>query len=463
MNGKLTADEIARQIVEEVETEMSLAEASAEIQKANVASKRATSAHPMPKVDCDLDLDGDENPGSDSKSKQHSSTKKYMAGSTITEADLVEIYDELVEEGYDSDELLESLKTVGSFMGGAALGGAAAGVVGHGTGAVDKAIKAKLAKRKAAKAAKAATKEDYEDNNEYLGNLDTSGIGAVDDEDMGYDEMMAKVKKSLESKDMSAAIKEHISKLFSSEDSTLTEEFSDKAQTILEAAINERVSTVADILVEHNVQLMEQKMQRLEEAAEQFQEEIVNSLDSYVTHVAEEWMKENELQVEHGLREEISSEFMNGLKNLFAEHYIDVPEERYDVLAEMNEEVLNLRSRLNESLEKQSVLKESLRHESKVRIINEACSDLTSSEREKMVRLAEGVSFGGDEEFEDKVHMLKESYFSNIPNSNSESAIELNEHRTQMNASSPASHQKTSMETLAESLTRFAPVRDRIN
>ena len=187
-------------------------------------------------------------------------------------------------------------------------------------------------------------------------------------------------------------------------DSDLSEEFKNKAATIFEAAIKSKVKA-------ETVKLEEEYAKKLEENTESQKAELVEKVDSYLNYVVEEWMKENEIAVERGLKGEIAEDFISGLKNLFTEHYIDVPDEKYDILGTQSEKIDELEAKLNEQIEKTADLKKS--HDVLVResVFAEVASDLADTEVEKFKSLAEDVEFNNEESFKEKLDTLKESYF----------------------------------------------------
>lgn len=191
--------------------------------------------------------------------------------------------------------------------------------------------------------------------------------------------------------------------LFSSEEN-LTEDFKVKAAEIFEAMVVARVSNEMDSIRSDLEE--ETKIQQ-----ETFKEEMVEKIDSFLSYVAENWMKENELAIERGLRTEITEDFIGGLKTLFAEHYIAVPEEKYDVLGEMQDKIEQLESKLNESVEEKMSLTQEKQSLQRQAIVTEACADLTLTEAEKFAKLVEDIEFGDVELFSEKVGVVKENYF----------------------------------------------------
>ena len=197
-----------------------------------------------------------------------------------------------------------------------------------------------------------------------------------------------------------------ITSLFADEEH-LSEEFKTKAANIFEAVVVARVASEMEAV---EVDLREEYAQE----QEQFQNTMVEKIDSYLSYVAENWMKENELAIEKGLRTEITESFIGGLQNLFAEHYIQVPEEKYDVLGEMQTQIDELKSKLDESIaEKMEIVSEKtdlLRN----KVLSEASTDLTVTEAEKLAKLVENVDFDDEDLFSEKVAVIKENYFPKV-------------------------------------------------
>jgi hypothetical protein len=184
----------------------------------------------------------------------------------------------------------------------------------------------------------------------------------------------------------------------------LSEEFKDKAATIFEAAV---VARATPIVEEIQAELMEQ----FEVALEEVKEEMAAKVDDYLNYMVEEWMNDNELAIETGLKAEITEEFIEGLRNLFVEHYIDIPAEKVDIVEEMTFKVEELEAALNEQINKGIELSKELNEQKKIEAIYTACEGLSQTQVEKLKALAEGVEFTTEEEFADKLSTLKESYF----------------------------------------------------
>jgi hypothetical protein len=189
-----------------------------------------------------------------------------------------------------------------------------------------------------------------------------------------------------------------------SEEATLSEGFKDKAALIFEAAINSKVGEAVE-------RLEEQYAQELEEEIAATKEDLVEKVDNYLNYVVENWMEENKLAIQSGLRAEIAEGFMNSLKDLFTESYIEVPESKVDLVDDLADEVKELEEQLNKETEKNIEMKESMAALQRKDIIREASKDLAETQVAKLESLAEGVEFEGAEEFAAKVATLKESYF----------------------------------------------------
>ena len=154
--------------------------------------------------------------------------------------------------------------------------------------------------------------------------------------------------------------------------------------------------------------------EEFEASVEEIKEDLANKLDGYIGYMAEEWMKENQLAVEKGLRGEIVEEFITGLKGLFEQHYIDIPEEKVDVVEELTNKVEELQAEVNEQIQTNVELYKELNESKKQEAIHAVCEGLTQTQVEKMKQLAESVEFTTDEEFADKLVTLRESYFQKI-------------------------------------------------
>ena len=189
-----------------------------------------------------------------------------------------------------------------------------------------------------------------------------------------------------------------------SSDADLSEEFKDKAATIFEAAVKTRIKEQTKILEA-------QFEKKLASETETVKEAMVEKVDSYLNYVVEEWMKENELAVERGIRTEIAEDFITGLKGLFKEHYIDVPEEKYNVLDDLTDQVKDLEGKLNEQIEKNVNLSKDVSESNREKLIAQVSEDLADTEKEKFASMAENVEYDSAEKFQEKLETIKESYF----------------------------------------------------
>jgi hypothetical protein len=196
--------------------------------------------------------------------------------------------------------------------------------------------------------------------------------------------------------------KEDVDEMFAGEE--LTEEFREKATTLFEAAVNVR-------LVVEAAKLEEKYETLLEEVIEEHTKETVENLDKYLNYVVESWMKENEVAIESTLRNELAEDFINGLKNLFVEHYIDIPEEKIDVIESLTDKVTSLEEELNNAIEHVAELESNLMEAKKIEIIHELSEDLTLSQVEKFTALAEGITYDDLDVFKRKLSIVKENYF----------------------------------------------------
>ena len=204
-------------------------------------------------------------------------------------------------------------------------------------------------------------------------------------------------------------VKEDIAALVQGEE--LSEEFKSKAATIFEAAVHQKVMEVSSEKID---ELEKEFQDNLQEEIVSFRDELTEKVDGYLNYVVEEWMKENELALESSLRSEITEEFMSGLKNLFTEHYIEVPEEKVDIVENLFDKVEELEEKLNSQIQENVKVKDELNDYRKNKILEEVCEDLADTQAEKMKSLVDGVTYEENaDDFENKVKMIKESYFPN--------------------------------------------------
>ncbi len=201
-------------------------------------------------------------------------------------------------------------------------------------------------------------------------------------------------------------IEEDVAALLSGEE--LSEEFRAKAKTIFEAAVTSRVAEArAEIEASH--------AEKLEEEVAEAKGELSERVDSYLEYVSEEWFTENQLAVEHGLKTELTESFLSGMKGLFEEHYVTIPDDKYDVLESMVEKLDDMETKLNEQIEKNINLNSRLGESVADGIISSVSEGLASTQKEKLASLAESVEFESEESYREKLEVLRESYFSSKP------------------------------------------------
>jgi len=220
---------------------------------------------------------------------------------------------------------------------------------------------------------------------------------------------VGKKKKKIKISMPEINVKEDIEALVEGEE--LSEEFKTKASTIFEAAVHQKVMEIATVKIDD---LEKEYQTNLQEEIVSFRDELTDKVDGYLNYVVEEWMKENEIALDSSLRSELTEEFMGGLKNLFTEHYIEVPDEKVDIVESLYDKVEELEEKLNSQIDDNVQVTSELNEYRKDKILEEVCEDLADTQSEKMKSLVEGVSYEDDkDDFENKVKTIKESYFPN--------------------------------------------------
>jgi len=215
-------------------------------------------------------------------------------------------------------------------------------------------------------------------------------------------ESAAMERKEARQAKMKMKMKEDIDALLSGEN--LSEEFATKATTIFEAAVTTRVE---EIVEEMENELVEQ----FQVAVDEIKEDLAAKVDDYLTYMVEEWVKDNQIAIEKGLRAEVVEDFIGGLHKLFAEHYIDIPEEKVDVVEELSAKVDELEEQYNAQVRASIELKKELNEHKKIEAVHTVCEGLTQTQVEKMKSLAESIEYTTETEFASKLETLKESYF----------------------------------------------------
>ena len=198
-------------------------------------------------------------------------------------------------------------------------------------------------------------------------------------------------------------MKEDVDALFA-DDSTISEEFKSKVSTIFEARVQDRVTQIEEETEERYAGM-------LEEAVESIKQDLTEKVDDYLSYIVEQWMEENQIAIESGLRSEMTEDFIAGLRNLFAEHYIDVPAEKVDLVDELAGKVEELETKLNEEIERGVSFAKALVESRKKEIAGEVCEGLIATQVEKIKSLAESVEFSTEDEYKEKLETIRENYF----------------------------------------------------
>jgi len=281
--------------------------------------------------------------------------------------------------------------------------------------------------------------------NKKTTDMKKSDASAEEEEEYKMKEMMAKemqMKKEMDmKKEMSMKMKEHMDALFGGED--LSEDFRNKASVIFESAISERVEA-------QTAELQEQYDARLAEELETVTNELTTKLDDYLNYVVKEWAEENEIAIEHGLKNEISESFISGLRELFESHNISIPEEKFDALETANSRVEELEGKLQEQLEKNIELVKISENLEREQAFVSACEGLTDTEVEKFKSLSEGIEFDDNAQYVDKLNILKESYFGENTIVSEEKIEESSD------GSAPLVESGSVMDNLVQSMSRLS-------
>ena len=261
----------------------------------------------------------------------------------------------------------------------------------------------KLSSKGSAKSAAApTTKPSAASSNVQLGDGKLKlGTGTATMESTEEDAEMIDDDSAIE--EMKAQMKEDVASLFA-DDKNISEDFKVKAATIFEARVFDRVAQIQE-------QMEAEYAGMLAEALEEIKSELTEKVDDYLNYVVEQWMQENEIAIESGLRSEITEDFIAGLRNLFAENYINVPEDKVELVDELASKVEELEVKLNEEIEANIQYKKQLTEAIKVQLVNEVCEGLTATQVEKIKSLAESVEFSTEEEFVEKLETIRENYF----------------------------------------------------
>ena len=246
---------------------------------------------------------------------------------------------------------------------------------------------------------------------EVVAEQETTTDEVVAEEETTEEEVVAE-------EDMAVDVEQDVQALFEGEE--LSEEFQTKARTIFEAAIKEKVSEIKE-----NLQTAYE--QALVEEVASVRDELTERVDAYLEYVADEWIQENQLQVEAGLKTEMTESFLEGMKSLFEEHYVTIPEDKYDVLESMVDKLDEMESKLNEQIERNVALNQRLAESTSDVILGDVSEGLALSQKEKLASLASNVEFESETDYRGKLEKLKESYFpskTSAPSTHSETISE---------------------------------------
>ena len=236
--------------------------------------------------------------------------------------------------------------------------------------------------------------------------------------------------------------------MFSGEE--LSEDFKQKAATIFEAAVISRSEQIVEAI---EIELVEQ----FQEAVEEIKEDLASKVDDYISYFVEEWVKENEIAIEKGLRAEIVEDFISALRNVFVEHYIDIPEDKVDVVESLTTKVEELEDQLNEAIKVSIELNKELKEQQKIEAIHAVCEGLTQTQVEKLKSLAESIEFTTEAEFAEKLNVIKESYFKEQVKSADASALD-DEVQIEEETKKPAGSVDPLMEHYAKTISQTLKV-----
>ena len=318
----------------------------------------------------------------------------------MSKEDLQAVYVEMVEDAQEVDESLtkaEIARNIVEFLKGS-------------TEEIVAEEASKLDELNASKDSEVEDEEDEDDEEEVAEEDDKE-----DEDEDEDDEEEVKESKKVESELVEMEIEDDLSKI--SEALELSDENADKARTIFKAAVSSKVSEIKE-------ELEKDYSQNLQTSVEKIKGDLSEAVDKYLSYCAEEWTKENELAIERGLRSEMTDNFIDGLKTLFVEHYVEIPEDKYNVIDELANRLDEMEDKLDAEVSKNMEVVEENDQLKRGNVVREACNDLTESQKEKMISLAEGVDFSSSEDFQEKVEELKNAYFPKDENIAEETVVE---------------------------------------
>ena len=293
---------------------------------------------------------------------------------------------------------------------------------------------------KGAKPAEPMKSKGYKMEEEEVELEDQQEVVAEDETSAETDEVVAEEDDTITEEEVETYdIDDDVNALLGGEE--LSEEFKAKAKTIFETALKTKVAEVRKLLEQ-------QYEEKLGEEIIEAKEALAERVDSYLEYVADEWFTENQLAVENGLKEELTQSFLGGMKSLFEEHYVQIPEDKYDVLESMVEKLDDMESKLNEQIEKNIELSKSLNEAAEGDVFVEVADGLTDTEVEKFRSLAEGLEYDSVDQYRSKLEVLKENYFK--------TSVSVNDDTPEENANGEAAR------PLTESMSKYTSALDRI-
>jgi len=299
---------------------------------------------------------------------------------------------------------------------------------------------------KPAEGAKGMKEEEIEVEGEVVAEDEQTTEDVVSEEETATDEVVSEEETTEEEviEEESIDIEADVQALLEGEE--LSEEFQEKARTIFEAAIRSKVSEITE-------SIKAQYEETLVEEVKEIKAELQERLDSYLEYVADEWVSENELAIEHGLKTEMTESFLEGMKKLFEDHYVTIPEEKYDVIESMVDKLDEMEGKLNEQIEKNIALNRRLAESTADVVFSDVTEGLATSQKEKLATLVENVEFESETDYREKLVTLKESYFP----SNARSQRDKSENLSEGNEN-PGNIQEisSSMEAYLQTLNRVS-------
>ena len=286
-------------------------------------------------------------------------------------------------------------------------------------------------------------KEEEEVEGEVVAEEEISEEEVVSEEETTEEEIVSEATDEETEEEFS--IEEDVNALLAGEE--LSEEFQEKARTIFEAAIRSKVAEIKE-------QVQSQYEEQLIEEVASVRDELTERVDSYLEYVAQEWMEENQLAIEHGLKTEMTESFLAGMKGLFEDHYVSIPEDKYDVIESMVDKLDEMESKLNEQIDRNVALNRRLAESVADVIFAEVSEGLAVTQKEKLASLAENVEFDSEETYREKLVTLKNSYFSESATSAQREAAEETVELTEGYTSAPESG--SIMEAYLQTLSRVS-------